>query len=108
MQERIEELRGKYAADGEALAALGQLDEEPEMHRLHSSYYAYEFFVARRAPGWQAFTPLRPFVAAATATASSSGSGSARSCRSPRGQHPRRFWLPHGRSVSSRSPHFMV
>ena len=30
------------------LAVLEQLAAEPEMHRLHSSYYAYEFFVARR------------------------------------------------------------
>jgi len=47
MQERIEELRGRYAADGEALAVLEQLAQEPEMHRRHSSYYAYEFFVLR-------------------------------------------------------------
>jgi SAM-dependent methyltransferase len=50
MQERIEELRCRFAADSEALTVLGQLAAEPEMHRLHSSYYAYEFFVARRAP----------------------------------------------------------
>jgi hypothetical protein len=25
-----------------------QLAQEPEMHRRHSDYYAYEFFVARR------------------------------------------------------------
>ena len=48
MQRRIEELRGKYAADAEALAVLDELAEEPEMHRRHSAYYAYEFFVARR------------------------------------------------------------
>jgi SAM-dependent methyltransferase len=48
MQHRIEELRGKYAADVEALAALEQLAREPEMHGAHSEYYAYEFFVARR------------------------------------------------------------
>ena len=48
MQRRIGELRGKYAADREALAALEQLAKEPEMHRLHSESYAYEFFVARR------------------------------------------------------------
>jgi SAM-dependent methyltransferase len=45
---RIEELRGKYRADDEALAVLDQLAQEPEMHRRHSGYYAYEFFVARR------------------------------------------------------------
>jgi SAM-dependent methyltransferase len=47
MQRRIVELRGKHAADGEALAALDQLAQEPEMHRRHSEHYAYEFFVAR-------------------------------------------------------------
>lgn len=48
METRIEELRGKYRADDEALAALDQLGQEPEMHRRHSGYYAYEFFVTRR------------------------------------------------------------
>jgi SAM-dependent methyltransferase len=47
METRIEELRGKYRADDEALAVLDQLAQEPEMHRRHSGYYAYEFFVAR-------------------------------------------------------------
>ena len=47
MEIRIEELRGKYRADDEALAVLDQLAQEPEMHRRHSGYYAYEFFVAR-------------------------------------------------------------
>ena len=49
MQRRIEELRGKYAPDREALAMLEQLAKEPEMHRLHSAYFAYEFFVVRRS-----------------------------------------------------------
>lgn len=48
MQRRIEELRGVHAADGEALAVLDRLAREPELHRAHSEYYAYEFFVARR------------------------------------------------------------
>ena len=48
MEIRIKELRGKYRADDEALAVLDQLAQEPEMHRRHSGYYAYEFFVARR------------------------------------------------------------
>lgn len=47
MEGRIEELRGKYAGDAEALAVLDQLAQEPEMHRRHSDYYAYEFFVTR-------------------------------------------------------------
>lgn len=47
MEIRIEELRGKYATDAEALAVLDQLAQEPEMHRRYSDYYAYEFFVAR-------------------------------------------------------------
>ena len=48
MEARIAELRGNYAGDAEALAALDRLAEEPEMHRRHSDFYAYEFFVARR------------------------------------------------------------
>jgi SAM-dependent methyltransferase len=48
MARRIEELRGRYAGDAEALAALDEIAREPELHRLHSDYYAYEFFVARR------------------------------------------------------------
>jgi SAM-dependent methyltransferase len=48
MEARITELRGKYAGDAEASAVLDRLAEEPEMHRRHSDFYAYEFFVARR------------------------------------------------------------
>ncbi len=49
MQRCIEELRGgKYVGDGEALAVLDQIAQEPEMHRRHSDFYAYEFFVGRR------------------------------------------------------------
>jgi SAM-dependent methyltransferase len=48
MESRIEELRGKYAGDAEALAALSEIAREPEMHRRHSDYYGYEFFVVRR------------------------------------------------------------
>lgn len=47
METRLEELRGEYRADDEALVVLDQLAQEPEMHRRHSGYYAYEFFVAR-------------------------------------------------------------
>lgn len=48
MEARITELRGKYAGDAEAMLVLDRLAEEPEMHRRHSAFYAYEFFVARR------------------------------------------------------------
>lgn len=51
MERRIEELRGKYSADGEALAALDQLALEPAMHRRHGEHYAYEFFVLGRDEG---------------------------------------------------------
>ena len=51
MEARIAELRGKYAGDGEASAILDQLAEEPEMHRRHADFYAYEYFVARRPLG---------------------------------------------------------
>lgn len=50
MEARIAELRARHAGDAEAVAILDQLAEEPEMHRRHSDYYAYEFFVARRPP----------------------------------------------------------
>jgi len=46
MEIRIEEMRGKYRAEDEALAVLNQLAQEPEMHRKYSDFYAYEFFVA--------------------------------------------------------------
>lgn len=49
MERRIQEMRRKYARDEEALAVLTQLANEPEMHRRHSSYYGYEFFVAQKA-----------------------------------------------------------
>jgi SAM-dependent methyltransferase len=48
MESRIEELRSKYSDDAESLAALDQIACEPEMHRRHSDYYGYEFFVVRR------------------------------------------------------------
>jgi SAM-dependent methyltransferase len=48
MEIRIEELRRKHTDDDEALAVLDQLAQEPAMHRMHSDYYAYEFFVAGR------------------------------------------------------------
>lgn len=48
MQQRVRELRDKHARDTEALATLDLIDREAEMHRLHSAYYAYEFFVVRR------------------------------------------------------------
>jgi len=51
MERRIETLRGKYAEDGEALAVLDRLAQETEMHRRHSDFYAYEFFVAVPRPG---------------------------------------------------------
>ncbi len=54
METRIAELRGRYANDVDASAILDQLAEEPKMHRRHSDFYAYEFFVARRplAQSW--------------------------------------------------------
>jgi SAM-dependent methyltransferase len=50
MERRIETLRGSYANDAEALAALDEIAREPEMHRRHADFYGYEFFVTRR-PG---------------------------------------------------------
>jgi SAM-dependent methyltransferase len=51
MEHRIAELRGKYADEGESLAILDQLAEEPAMHRVYADFYGYEFFVARRRGG---------------------------------------------------------
>ena len=51
MENRITELRGKYASDAEASEILDQLAGEPGLHRRYSDFYAYEFFVARRPPG---------------------------------------------------------
>jgi len=48
MEIRMEELRRKYADDGAALAVLDKPAQEPAMHRRHSDYYAYVFFVVRR------------------------------------------------------------
>ncbi|HSW38468.1 MAG TPA: class I SAM-dependent methyltransferase [Acidobacteriota bacterium] len=48
MEIRIEELRVKYKDDEDAQLVLNRLAQEPAMHRRHSDYYAYEFFVLRR------------------------------------------------------------
>lgn len=48
MEARIDALRVEYANDMEALDILDRLAEEPEMHRRHSDFYAYELFVVRR------------------------------------------------------------
>jgi SAM-dependent methyltransferase len=48
MENRIMELRGRYANDVEASKILDQLAAEPELHRRYSDFYGYEFFVARR------------------------------------------------------------
>lgn len=47
MEQRIAELRARYAADAEALDVLDRLAQEPELHRWHSDDYAYQFFVVR-------------------------------------------------------------
>ena len=47
----IDRLRSTVAERGlshRIAAVLDQIAEEPEMHRRHSGYYAYEFFLARR------------------------------------------------------------
>jgi SAM-dependent methyltransferase len=48
MEMRLAALRVKYAGDSEAELVLNRLAQEPEMHRRHGDFYAYEFFVARR------------------------------------------------------------
>jgi len=49
MERRIEELRGKYAEDADALAALEQIAREPEMHRRERSNYKRPFRFASHA-----------------------------------------------------------
>jgi SAM-dependent methyltransferase len=51
METRIAALRGRYAGDVEASAILDRLAEEPNVHRRHADFYAYECFVARRTLG---------------------------------------------------------
>ncbi len=48
MEQRIGEMRILNSGDAEALSILEQLAREPELHRLYSHCYAYEYFVARR------------------------------------------------------------
>ncbi len=48
MERIIEEFRGKYADDPEALEILKQLALEPAAHRKNSDYYNYEFFITRK------------------------------------------------------------
>jgi SAM-dependent methyltransferase len=48
MESHIEALRIKYTDDAESLAELEKMAREPEMHRRHSDYYGYEFFVVRK------------------------------------------------------------
>lgn len=48
MEARIRELRAHYGGDAEAVGILDQPAREPMLHRAHSEYHAYEFFVARR------------------------------------------------------------
>ena len=50
MTQRINVLRQQHAGDAEAAAILDQLAKEPELHRRFGHHYAYEFFVARKAP----------------------------------------------------------
>ena len=48
MERIIEESRGKYADDLEALEILKQLGLELVAHRKNSDYYDYEFFIMRK------------------------------------------------------------
>ena len=48
MERIIEESRGKYADDPEALGILEQLGLEPVTHRKNSDYCNYEFFIVRK------------------------------------------------------------
>ncbi|MGD8859542.1 MAG: methyltransferase domain-containing protein [Myxococcales bacterium] len=48
MQERIDALRTHYARDPEALAALEEIADEPQMFRRSGHHYGYTFFILRR------------------------------------------------------------
>ena len=50
MTQRLNVVRQQHAGDAEAAAILDQLAKEPELHRRFGHHYAYEFFVARKAP----------------------------------------------------------
>lgn len=47
MEARVADLQRKYRDDSEALELLAGIGREPELHRLHSDCYAYEFIVCR-------------------------------------------------------------
>lgn len=47
MENRVAALRRQYGDDADALDILATIGREPEMHRLHSDCYAYEYFVCR-------------------------------------------------------------
>ena len=47
MEERVAELRLRYHDDADVLDILAAIGQEPELHRLHSDCYAYEYFVCR-------------------------------------------------------------
>lgn len=48
MEQRIADLRRRYAGDDAALAVLDEVAREPALHRQYGDYYAYQYFVARR------------------------------------------------------------
>lgn len=48
MEQRIAALRPRYAGDPEAIAALGSIAAEIDLHRRFGTWYGYEFFVLRR------------------------------------------------------------
>lgn len=47
MEARVARLKLEYRDDPEALDILAGIGREPQLHRLHSDCYAYEFFVCR-------------------------------------------------------------
>lgn len=49
MVARVAALQNRNRGDAEALEILAGIAREPELHRLHSDCYAYEFFVLRLA-----------------------------------------------------------
>ncbi len=47
-ERRVEELREKYAGDGEVLASLDEAQREHDLFRAYHDTYGYVFYVMRK------------------------------------------------------------
>lgn len=48
LEDRLESLRGKYAADPERIEVIESVQTEIEVYRRYSAYYGYVFYLTRR------------------------------------------------------------